>query len=54
MHAGFVTWRGQTLPAADDAQRLQSDVSAQQGKFQDDLTGYRLYPILNLGVGYKF
>jgi hypothetical protein len=44
---------GPTLPAADCA-RLQSDVSEQQGKFQDDLTGYRLYPILNLGVGYKF
>lgn len=44
---------GPTLPAADCAQ-LQSDVLAQQGKFQDDLTGYRLYPILNLGVGYKF
>jgi hypothetical protein len=44
---------GPTLPAAECA-RLQSDVLAQQGKFQDDLTGYRLYPILNLGVGYKF
>jgi hypothetical protein len=44
---------GPTLPAVDCAQ-LQSDVLAQQGKFQDDLTSYRLYPILNLGVGYKF
>jgi hypothetical protein len=44
---------GPTLPAAECA-RLQSDVSAEQAKFQDDLTGYRLYPILNIGVGYKF
>jgi hypothetical protein len=44
---------GPTLPAAECA-RLQSDVSAQQAKFQDDLTSYRLYPILNLGFGYKF
>lgn len=34
--------------------QLQADVRAQEAKWQEDLAGYRIYPILNIGVGYKF
>jgi len=44
---------GPSLPAAECA-RLQSDLRAQEAKFRKDLIGYRLYPILTFGVGYRF
>ena len=44
---------GPSLPAAECA-RLQADTRAQEGKFREDAVGYRLYPILTFGAGYKF
>jgi hypothetical protein len=44
---------GATLAAADCA-RLQSDARAQAAKFRADAVGYRMFPVLTFGGGYKF
>lgn len=44
---------GPTLAAADCA-RLQADARAQAAKFRADAVGYRMFPILTFGFGYKF
>lgn len=44
---------GSTLAAVDCA-RLQSDASAQAAKFRRDAVGYRMFPVLTFGGGYKF
>lgn len=44
---------GATLSAVDCA-RLQSDASAQAAKFRSDAVGYRMFPVLTFGGGYRF
>ena len=33
---------------------IQSDIAAQESKYQNDLTGLRFFPIISIGFGYKF
>ena len=34
--------------------QLQSDIRAEERQFQDEVNKYKLYPVLNVGVGYRF
>ena len=44
---------GPALPAAACTQ-LQSDIRAEEQQFRDDVNKYKLYPVLSIGVGYRF
>jgi hypothetical protein len=33
---------------------FQQDLAAQRNKYRDDLSGFRFYPIVSIGFGYKF
>lgn len=34
--------------------QLQSDIRAEEAQFQDEVNKYKLYPVLTVGVGYRF
>lgn len=44
---------GPALPTAACTQ-LQSDIRAEEQQFRDDVNKYKLYPVLSIGVGYRF
>jgi hypothetical protein len=44
---------GTALPAAACTQ-LQADIRAEEQQFRDDVNKYKLYPVLSIGVGYRF
>jgi hypothetical protein len=44
---------GPALPVAACTQ-LQSDIRAEEQQFRDDINKYKLYPVLSIGVGYRF
>jgi hypothetical protein len=41
------------LPALQCAQ-LQSDVAAEQASLQEEVSDYKLYPVVSFGIGYRF
>ncbi len=41
------------LPALA-CQQLQSDLRAEEQQFRDEVAKYKLYPVLSVGVGYRF
>lgn len=44
---------GAALPAPVCTQ-LQADIRAEEQQLRDDLNKYKLYPVLSIGVGYRF
>ena len=44
---------GPALPVAACTQ-LQSDIRAEETSFRDEINKYKLYPVLTIGVGYRF
>lgn len=44
---------GSALPAFACTQ-LQSDIRAEEQQFRDEVNRYKLYPVLSVGVGYRF
>jgi hypothetical protein len=33
---------------------LQADIRAEERDFRDEVNKYKLYPVLSVGVGYRF
>lgn len=44
---------GSALPSLACTQ-LQSDIRAEEQQFRDEVNKYKLYPVLSVGVGYRF
>jgi len=44
---------GATVPALA-CQQLQSDIRAEEQQFRDEINKYKLFPVLSIGVGYRF
>jgi hypothetical protein len=41
-------------PNATLCAQLATDAAAEQGELQDDADGYKYWPVLAIGVSYKF
>lgn len=39
---------------ATSSAQFQSDLAAEQSKFQDDLSSFKAYPVVSLGLAYRF
>jgi hypothetical protein len=52
-NVGLTATCGVGLPPATCTQ-LQSDVAAEQASLQEDLSGYKFYPVVSFGIGYRF
>ena len=51
---GVALWTTSELPQADAQRTLEENLMQEEEDLEDDIKGYAMYPVLSIGLSYKF